>query len=311
MKYAMNSHDKTIVLLDAPSNLGLKPSAPGRQPGVYRLPEVLRDRGLQEKLGAKDGGRVLPKGYHPEIDPDSGIRNASAIAAYSLALADALAPILRRGDFPLVLGGDCSILLGSGLALKRMGRFGLCFLDGHQDLLTPSTSETGGAAGMDLALACGVGPERLIRFDGMSPLILASDVLLLGDRSGDQWYFDSRVQSIRSEMFQAGLHELRRKGIKNTISEGLKWSDPESIDGLWLHVDVLDDDIMPSVDSRQADGLSWKEFHDLIVAVLASGMTMGMQVTILDPDLDPESIYVEALASALNRAFSEARGHSI
>lgn len=309
----MNSHDKTIVLLDAPSNLGLKPSAPGRQPGVRRLPEALRARGLQERLGANDGGRILPKGYHPEIDPATGIRNASAIAAYSLALADALAPILRRGDFPLLLGGDCSILLGSGLALKRMGRFGLCFLDGHQDLLTPSTSETGGAAGMDLALACGVGPERLIRFDGMSPLVLAADVLLLGDRSGDQWYFDPRVQILRSEMFQAGLHELRRKGIKNTISEGLKWSDPESIDGLWLHVDVdvLDDGIMPAVDSRQADGLNWKEFHDIIVEVLASGTVVGMQVTILDPDLDPERVYVEALASALELAFSDARGHSI
>ena len=63
--------------------------------------------------------------------------------------------LLDRGRFPLVLGGDCSLLLGPTLALRRCGRFGLVFLDGHEDLLTPETSQSKDVAGMDLALACG------------------------------------------------------------------------------------------------------------------------------------------------------------
>jgi arginase len=137
-----------IALLDAPSNLGLMPPNPGQEPGVRRLPDALRACRLLEKLGVVDGGRILAPAYQPEIDPHTGVRNASAIASYSRALAAALEPILEQGDFPLVLGGDCSILLGSALALSHQGRFGLCFVDGHQDLLTPVTSSTGGAAGL-------------------------------------------------------------------------------------------------------------------------------------------------------------------
>jgi arginase len=63
--------------------------------------------------------------------------------------------LLDQCCFPLVLGGDWSILPGSALALKRRGRFGLLFIDGHTDLLTPTTSQTGGVAGMDLSIVTG------------------------------------------------------------------------------------------------------------------------------------------------------------
>jgi arginase len=85
-------------------------------------------------------------------------------------------------QFPLVWGGDCSILLGSALALKRRGRFGLLFIDGHTDLLTPTTSPTGGVAGMNLAIVTGSGPIDLISIEGLIPHFQPEDVVLLGFR---------------------------------------------------------------------------------------------------------------------------------
>jgi arginase len=110
-------------------------------------------------------------------------------------------------------------------------------------------------------------------------------------------------------MFRAGLLQLRQNGVGQVASKGLAWLGREATDGLWLHVDVdvLNDEIMPAVDSRQPDGLSWIEFHELLVTVLASGIAINMQVTILDPDLDPNRKHAEALTAALVQAFHEAR----
>src|SRR6202030_1222824 len=99
------------------------------------------------------------------------VRNAAGIRGYSLQLANRIEELLGQGKFPLVLGGDCSILLGSALALRKRGRYGLLFIDGHADLLTPASSQSGGAAGMDLALATGLGPELLTHIEGTKPYI--------------------------------------------------------------------------------------------------------------------------------------------
>ena len=122
-----------VVVIEAPSNLGLKPSCRGAEPGVRRMPEALAAAGLPEQLAARWGGRVPPPHYSLDVDPETGIRNAPMIARYSHELARAVGRALDAGLFPLVLGGDCSILLGNLLALRRRGRYGLFFVDGHGD----------------------------------------------------------------------------------------------------------------------------------------------------------------------------------
>src|SRR5262245_61836227 len=136
--------DRPIVVLQAPSNLGLRPPAPGREPGVRRLPEALLAAGIVPRLGATEGGRIPPPPYRPDVEPEHGIRNARAIGDYSRAIALRVGAVLDRGGFPVVLGGDCSILLGSLLALQPRGRHGLFFLDGHTDFASPATSGTAG-----------------------------------------------------------------------------------------------------------------------------------------------------------------------
>jgi arginase len=157
-------------IIEAPSVLGLWPS------GVEQLPQVLLGQGLLERLGAIHAGRVEPPRFNPERDPASGLLNGAAIAAYSRRLADAVGDRMARGEFPVVLGGDCSLLLGSLLALRRQERAGLLFLDGQADFYQPEAEPKGEAASMDLALATGRGPELVTNLEGRRPLVNDQDV---------------------------------------------------------------------------------------------------------------------------------------
>jgi arginase len=173
--------ERPVVVVEAPSNLGLLSPVPGSQPGVRRLPEALALASLRRALPGLWGGRVAPLCSSGNVDPASGIRNGPEVAAYAGALAPAVEAALQRG-FPLVLGGDCSILLGCLLVARRSARTGLVFLDGHDDFSLPETSASGGAAAMELALASGRGPAILADLDGLGPRVRDEDVLVVGAR---------------------------------------------------------------------------------------------------------------------------------
>ena len=283
------------TVLDAPSNLGLAPPAPGREPGTKRMPEVLRWNGLRARLGARDAGRIEPPSYGTAVEP-CGIRNAGAIARYSRALADAVAAILLRDELPVVVGGDCSILLGNLLGARRhVDRLGLVFLDGHSDFNTPDRSGTAGAAGMDLALAVGVGPAPLSTLGSAGPLVARSSVVHLGLREDDPELRASGVTVV-------DLAEIERAGPQTVAEAVLRRL--EGLAGFWIHLDadVLHDDLMPAVDSRAPGGLSYEALVALVRPLLASPHALGVELTIYDPDRDPEGTVGRAFTAALVEA---------
>ncbi|HUQ79904.1 MAG TPA: arginase family protein [Gemmatimonadaceae bacterium] len=294
---------REVALIEAPSNLGLAPPAPGKEPGARHMARTLRELGLRAALGAADAGEVMPPAYSAERDVATGIRNVRAIADYSVALAIAIGSQLDAGRFPVVIGGDCSILLGSALALHRRGRYGLVFLDGHQDLQTPQVSRTGGAAGMDLALAVGIGPPVLTALGGNGPLVRAEDVAMLGGRDNPAWYTGDDVVRARGVMQVLSLEQLRRLGMAAAGDAVAANVSRPGLAGAWIHVDVdvLDDAVMAAVDSRQPDGLSYDELDALLGPVLDSGRIVGMHVTIYDPDRDPDLAAGRALVAGLAR----------
>src|ERR1700685_383939 len=108
------------AIVEAPSALGHVPE----HRGVERAPEVLLGAGLADGLAARQAGRVEAAGYSAPRDPGTQVMNPQAIRDYSPLLADAVTAVLGEGEFPVVLGGDCSILLGTMLALRRRGRGG-------------------------------------------------------------------------------------------------------------------------------------------------------------------------------------------
>jgi arginase len=302
---AMNAPRKPTILIDAPSNLGLMPLRPGHEPGVRFAPAALREAGIGRLLDAEDGGTVAPEPYRFERPADSRVRNLDGVRSYAYALAESVGAAIDAKRFPVVLGGDCSILLGPMLALRRRGRFGLVFLDGHTDLQSPETSRSGGAAGMDLALVTGRGPAALTDFDGWSLLVQPRDVVAIGARDGSERSGPAGELGAEGAVFHA-LADARRRGLGAMAADAVARLDEMGAEGFWIHVDVdvLDSAVMPAVDSPQPDGLTHEELVETLRPLVAASGAMGIEVTIFDPELDADGRLAKHLAETIAAAFS-------
>jgi arginase len=295
---------RRLTIIEAPSNLGLAPPAPGQEPGTRYAPDALRHAGLHGLLGAHEVRRVEAPRYEPDEDRLTNVRNIPAIARYSRLLADEVARAIRSQSFALVLGGDCSILLGSALALRRCGTFGLLFTDGHTDFYLPEQSASGGAAGMDLAIVTGWGPEELTNLDDLRPYVEIGSVIALGNRDDAR-----RRQAPIPHLKESGaqywdLAALRRSGIEHAVRHSLEAIRDHAVDGVWIHldVDVIDNEQMPAVDSPQPGGLTYEELITLLRTVEATAKVVGLQVTIYDPSRDRDGAYARRLSEALTEA---------
>jgi arginase len=293
---------KPCSILDAPSDLGL------RRTGVDGLPDALRAAGLLEGLGdVRDAGRVPVPAYVPLRDKATGVLNPDGISTFSRRLAERVAFTLDLGLFPLVLGGDCSILLGTALALRRRGRFGLFFLDGHADFYSPEAEPNGEVASMDLAVVTGRGPRALADLDGRRPLLREEDAVVFGFRD-----VESAVAYGSPDVRQTAIHvldlaEVRRLGVAAAARQGLAPLEASGVEGFWIHLDadVLNDEVMPAVDYRMPDGLWPEELIEALSVVLASPLAVGMEVTIYNPTFDDvERSAARTLARAVTTAFA-------
>ena len=263
-----------FALVHAPSILGLRPT------GVEHSGKALEAAGLGTRLGAESGGSIQPPVYDPRRDRETGVLNPIGLADFSGRLADAVGDELERGRFPIVLGGDCSNLIGCALALRRRGRYGLFFLDGHADFYQPEAEPAGEVASMDLAIVTGHGPRALTDLEGRRPLLREPDVVAFGYRDAD-------------EQREHGRQDIRAHAVSLLLDRGL--------DGLWIHLDadVLDDRIMPAVDYRLPGGLSWVELSATLRTVVGTGKAVGLNVGIFNPALDPDGTIAGCLVECL------------
>lgn len=294
------------AIIEAPSILGLEPT------GVDRLPAVLLQHGLADELQARRAGRIVPAAaYDTGRDHETLTLNAHGIAEYSVRLADAVADVIGRGEFPILLGGDCSILLGSSLALRRRGRYGLLFIDGHADFYQPEANPNGEAASMDLAFATGRGPELLTNLEGLRPLVRDEDVVAFGFRDAEeQRKYGS--QPLPPEVLALDLSEVRRLSVKRAAQRAVEHltAAERPTRGFFIHLDadVVSDDLMPAVDYRMPDGLSWDELRTVLETALGSGRAVGIEITIYNPALDASGTsgrdLTRTLIEALRRGVS-------
>jgi arginase len=293
-----------ISIVDAPSILGLFPG------GVETLPDALHERDLGRRLHASRHRSLIPPEYSPVRDSLTGINNSAAIVAFARTLSDAVEEEIDAGSFPLVLGGDCTVMFGPLLALARGGRPGLLFLDGHADFAHPRDEPSGEAASMDLALATGRGPDGFGPIGRSDPLIQDDRVAVLGYRvHGDGTDTNRGVHVSDTGITAIGLDELRRRGVERATTDALQVVAREDLEGFWIHldVDVLDDDLMTAVDYHWPGGLSWEELTVVVTSALATSRARGMDVAIFNPRLDPEGILAERLAGFLEECLSPLR----
>ncbi|WP_435207265.1 arginase family protein [Micromonospora sp. bgisy143] len=293
---------RRIAVLDAPTNLGLRPPTSTSVPGCAKAPGALRDHDLLARLRARDAGCLTPPRYDPgDWRPGDGVCHAREIADYSLALAERIGSIIDRGEFPVVLGGDCSVLLGSALAMHRLGeavggRIGLVFVDGHSDFRHPgNASYVGAAAGEDLALVTGRGQADLAALEGRRPYFRDIDVVVLGIRAQDEYRLDLQAAGITTRPVPA----LRAEGAARTA----QWAHEQLADcaGYWVHidVDVLDPAVMPAVDAPDPGGIAFAELEILLAGLVDTPHCLGVELTVFDPDYDPDGSYAAEIVNTV------------
>jgi len=277
------------TVMGAPLNSSAEPA------GEAHAPAALRRAGLVERLEARDDGDIAGRVTPKVRDRESGVLGLPGLLEGSVELRDRVAEVLGRGERPLVVGGDCSLLLGVGAALqRRLSRPGLWFVDGHTDTYDAASSPTGEAADMELAVLTGHGPAVLASVAADEPMVAPERVVVLGHRHPDDAEDTRELELIDPAIRRVDARALRARGCAATAEEAERELRGRA-DGVWLHVDldVLDAAALPSVSYPQGGGLDWDELAAVLGPLAASRRLVGMSVADLNADLDRDGRHAE------------------
>jgi arginase len=295
---------RPIAVVGAPSSIGLRPDDhSGKPQQVDRAPGVLRELGLLGRLDAADLGDVAPPPYEDFTRPPGRARNEAGVAAYSRSLADRVAAGVDDGRFVVVLGGDCSIVLGCLLGARSGDRqVGLAYVDAHADFATPEQSQTGSVASMGLALAVGHGESPLARLAGPAPLVRPDRVALIGRRDGSQPSYGHQALST-SGILDMADPDWQRGGAAAIAPPALDRVGPSDVSGFWILVDadVLDPEVMSAVGSSEPGGPGIDELAEFLGPLVSHSKAVGMAITLYDPSLDPDRVCAERLIGLLEQ----------
>lgn len=260
--------------------------------GIADAIRVLREAGLAERLAAR--GDVRDAGDLAPITGDairgaSGLLKECALARLVEATREAVRRSLDRGRLPLLVGGDCPVLLGPLAAGRdRHGPVGLLLIDGHEDAWPPRQSKTGEASDSEVAIALGFVealPEPVAQ---LTPLLDRHAVGMLGPRDRAE-LAEASVKSLRESVALSLDDEaVRATGASESARQALAALGPGS-PTFWAHVDldVLRTEDFPAADYLQPGGLTWGELAEIVAVAVTDARCLGCSVVIYNPDLDP------------------------
>ncbi|MGA9117409.1 MAG: arginase [Bacteroidota bacterium] len=297
----------TIHVLGVPIDLGA-----GRR-GVDMGPSAIRIAGLAARL-AQCGHMVSDEGdldirNMEEIRPgDTRARYLEEIARVSGLLAAKVEGVLDRDHFPLVLGGDHSIAVGTiaGIAAhcrRRRRKLGVLWIDAHTDMNTPESSPSGNIHGMPMAALLGLWPGELGMVGGGFRKLDPARVVMVGIRSVDE--------GERGRLRSSGVHvftmaDIDRLGVHRIMTKALGWAAGEADH---LHVsfdlDAVDPSAAPGVGTPVRGGLSYREAHLIMEAVAESGVMASMEVAEVNPILDDRNASAELAVELIQSAFGK------
>lgn len=276
-----------INVIGVPLNLGCD------REGVERAPNHLRERGLMQLIRA-NGHRAFDLGnlYVPSVgEQDKFARSKSmkyldAIVEVNNNLAELVYDTLSGGAFPLVVGGDHSLGLGSASGVgKCFDDFGIIWLDAHGDINTSETSPSGNIHGMPLSALMGMGSEELVNIYSPGNKVNPQNVFLVGTRSLDE----GEMELIRQEHLSVyTMDTIRLKGIAFVAEDIKRKLKERKIRNVHFSIDVdsIDPRFAPGTGTRVPEGLMPDEFKEFVDHVLATNLVKSMDVVELNPELD-------------------------
>ena len=291
---------RSIGLIGVPSNSG------GAKDGVARAPAALREAGLIESLWGHvkvtDYGDLVLPDPSPERDSETHLIDPDGFARLVPLVRDAVRNVLDEGHLPLVIGGDCPLLLGCLLASRAGKHIGLLFVDGHEDAYLPEQSSSGEVADMELAFALGIAdPSWSKELAALLPAVGPAETCILGARDAETLRREG-VPSLGDRVWLVDGDALVRDpggaAARACSSLPRPW---------WFHLDldVLSTESLAAIDYPQPGGLDWDGLTELTTTALGHDPA-GWDVTIYNPDLDPDRVHARRIVQFLAAAIGVA-----
>jgi len=296
-----------ISIIGVPLDLGA-----GRR-GVDMGPSAIRVAHLNHRLAGlgyevEDLGNIEVE--QPESSPVGAhqVRYLPQIAHTCSRLADRVESVLDRGAFPVVLGGDHSVAVGTIAAvsrhLKRAGeKLGVIWIDAHADMNTPETSPTGNVHGMPLAACIGMGPAELTRLAGYAPLVDPANVVLVGVREVDQL---EKPHVRESGVTAFTMRHIDEQGLLAVMKEAIAVAgDGAAGVHVSLDIDAVDPHVAPGVGTPVRGGLTYREAHLAMEMLCDTGLMLSMEAVEVNPVMDEANrtaaLTVELIMSAMGK----------
>jgi arginase len=276
-------------------------------------PSALRLAGLNARLESlgyevKDLGNVSVAQQESTPTGPEDAKYLSQIAKTCATLAEAVDRVLSADKYPLVIGGDHSVAVGtvagvSQAFLRRDEKIGLIWVDAHPDMNTPETSSTGNIHGMPLACCIGKGPKELTHIFGYAPKVEARDVVLVGLRDVD---LSERGPIHDSGVNAFTMRDIDERGLKSVMQEAIQLANRDTAGfHLSFDMDVLDPDEAPGVGTPVRGGMTYREAHLAMETICDSGRMVSMDLvevnTVLDVANRTAQLAVELILSAMGK----------
>ncbi|ARJ50316.1 arginase [Staphylococcus lutrae] len=297
--------DKTIELIGAPTTFGQK------KLGVDLGPDAIRYAGALPRL-KRIGHQVIDSGNveAPRVDIEKftsqqeGLQNYEEILTFSKALKDKVSESIRQNHFPVILGGDHSLAIGSisGVA-EHYQQLGVIWYDAHGDLNVPEESPSGNVHGMPLRILAGEGDSQLVQLGGFMPKVKPENIVLIGMRDLD---YGERAYIKQHQIRTYTMADIDERGIRPIIEESIAYL-KDKTDGvhLSLDVDALDPNETPGTGTKVSGGLTYRESHYALELLNASGLITSMDIVEVNPLLDRENRTAEQAVALLGSFFGE------
>ncbi|MDQ7906342.1 arginase family protein [Phytohabitans sp. ZYX-F-186] len=282
--------------------LGAPWDCSGTGRGEADAPAALRRAGLGDLAGL-DAGDAPIAITTTARDPATGVRALAETRRAADALTAALTSLLARAPDrrPLVVGGDCSLLLGVVPAVRALGPVGLWFVDGHPDYQAPADSATGETADLELGLVTGDGPDALTGLAGPPPMVPPAAAVLIGHRAAG---LDAAAAAEVARVPEAVRRIDAATLVADPAAAGERargWLDGSGR-SVWLHLDldVLDPSALPAVTYPQPGGPDWDALAAALRPLATSPHLSGVSVADFRPDLDPGGGYAARVVALLD-----------
>jgi arginase len=272
-------------------------------------PSAIRYAHLQKKLEAlgytvEDRGNIeVPIAEMCSIT-DPKLKYIDCIVPMSRRTAGAVSSSMKAGSFPLVLGGDHSLSIGSIRGAVKFKKLGVVWIDAHADFNTEQTTPSGNIHGMPLAALCGFGDQRLTQlWDEPLPVVDPKRVAIIGARDLDP---GEKVNLREAGVMVMGMEQIDRLGMVSVMEKAIERVSRET-DGIYLSfdMDAMDPRHAPGVGTPVPAGLTQREAHLACEMIAETGTLAGMDIVEVNPILDVQNqtaaLSVEYVLSTLGQ----------